>query len=83
MANTSTTKATKTSNDNVTSMDQSDIRRMAHNAGESVRNFITEKSEQAGEMRVKGEETVRAHPYKAVGAALVGGLLLGALLNRK
>jgi ElaB/YqjD/DUF883 family membrane-anchored ribosome-binding protein len=31
----------------------------------------------------KANETVRAHPYEAIGVAVVVGILVGALLNRK
>ena len=58
------------------------LRDIAQEAGSNVRSFFTETSEQAAELRKSTEEHITRHPFAAVGAAAVVGLLLGALLRR-
>lgn len=69
--------------DKVEIINRDELKRVAQDTGASVRQFISDKGTQADELRLRGEETVKSHPYKAIGAALVGGLLLGAILRSK
>lgn len=78
-----TTTKTQDPNDKTVHFDRQELSRIAQNTGENVRNFISEKTQQADELRVKGEDAVKAHPYKAIAAATLGGILLGAFLRRK
>lgn len=68
---------------NTLGFDRKELKKIAKNTGASIRSFINEKSHQADELRIKGEEAVKTHPYTAIAAATVGGILLGALLRRK
>ena len=44
---------------------------------------LDEVKEAAEEGLKEVDQVIRKHPYESVGAALVAGLLIGALLNRK
>lgn len=83
MTVTQTTKDTLNENDNEFSFDRKELRRLAKKTGRNIHSFISDKAHQADELREKGEQVVKTHPYQAVAAAAVGGLLLGALLRRK
>lgn len=61
---------------------KSTLRDIAHEAGNNVRSFLDEASSHASELRHTTEEKITRHPFAAVGAAAVVGLLLGALLRR-
>lgn len=61
---------------------RAELRDLAEHAGASTRRFIREKREQAGEAAHRYEDTVSAHPWKSTGIALLGGLLIGALMRR-
>lgn len=67
---------------NVIGIDRKELRKMARNAGKKTRRFISDKRDQAVELRDEAEERITANPFRAVGAALVSGLLFGALLRR-
>lgn len=67
---------------NVLGFSRGDIRDFAHRAGETVRHYVDDTSKQASDMRDKAKDGISAHPFRAVAAAVAGGLLLGALLRR-
>ncbi len=63
--------------------DTDDIKRMANKAGKSVRHFVDDNTKRATEAQENFEESVTSHPYKALLTAAIGGVLMGAFLNRK
>ena len=67
---------------NVIGLDRKELRRIARNAGKKTRRYLNDKRDQAVEIRDEAEERITAHPFRAVGAALVSGLVFGALLRR-
>ncbi len=68
---------------NVIGIDRSELKRMAHNAGENVRDFFSHKSEQAVAAKDACETAIVAHPFRSVLTAVAGGVLISALLRRK
>lgn len=68
---------------NVLGFSRSDIRDLAHRAGETVRHYVDDTSKQATEMRDKAKSSITSHPFRSVAAAVAGGLILGALMRRK
>lgn len=60
----------------------SDLRDFAERAGTNVREFLSNKSEQADKVRKSAEDTIVSHPIKSVVAAAVGGMILSAILRR-
>src|SRR5262249_40418103 len=68
--------------DNILHFDPRDLARMARRAGRDVREFLTEKRDQAEEAYESVEKQITGHPFQSVGVALVSGLLLG-LMARK
>ncbi|MEJ0009821.1 MAG: hypothetical protein WDN72_04425 [Alphaproteobacteria bacterium] len=58
------------------------LRIVARETGEKVQDYIAHKKEQAHDVRVKAESTIKARPFATTAAAFLGGLLLGRLLRR-
>ncbi|MES2905457.1 MAG: hypothetical protein V4691_00240 [Pseudomonadota bacterium] len=66
----------------VIGMNTQDVKDMAHEAGQNVRQFIDDTSKQAVDARDRLEERVVSNPLTSVAVAAVGGFILGALLRR-
>jgi ElaB/YqjD/DUF883 family membrane-anchored ribosome-binding protein len=58
------------------------LREVAKDTGNTVREFLSEKSEQAQVLKHQAEERIVNHPMQSVALAALGGLVLGALLRR-
>lgn len=67
---------------NVIGFDKKELRKMARDAGKKTRRFISEKKEQVSDLYNEAEDTIQTNPFRSVGAALVSGLLIGAILRR-
>lgn len=63
--------------------DRDDLKAMAESMGASVRKTIDDINGKAHDAAHRYEETVVAHPWKSTGAALLGGLIVGALIGRR
>lgn len=59
-----------------------EIREIAEQAGVSARRFLTSKKAQVRVAADKYEDTVSTHPWISTGAAVLGGMILGALMRR-
>lgn len=68
---------------NVIGFDGRELRKMARDAGKNARRYITKKQRQAEELRDEAEERITAHPFRSIGAAVLGGAILGALFARR
>lgn len=64
-------------------LNRSDLQNMARRAGRNARHFIDEKYDQMHQLKESAEERITTHPFVSIAAAVAGGLILGALLNRK
>ena len=64
-------------------MTKEEMARMAQNAGEGVRSFVSRKSEQLGNVKDSCEETIKSRPFASTAVAFAGGLLVASLLSRK
>lgn len=63
-------------------LDADEIRNMAKRAGNNVREFLHEKSEAAAKIRDEYEHRVAAHPYQAIAASALAGIVLGLLFRK-
>ena len=68
---------------NVIGFDSRELRKMARDAGKNARRYMTKKQRQAIELRDDAEEQIASHPFRAIGAALLGGAFIGALFARR
>ncbi len=68
---------------NIIGFDRKDLQKMARQAGKTIRGYVDEKTHQADELRQTCEETITTHPFKSVLTAVLGGVVLGAILGRK
>ncbi len=64
-------------------MTKEEMAKMAQNAGEGVRSFVSRKGEQFGEAKDSCEETIKNRPFASTAVAFAGGLLVASLLSRK
>lgn len=64
-------------------LNRSDLQDMARKAGRNARHFIDEKYEQMHHLRDNAEERITSHPFTSIAAAIAGGMIIGAILNRK
>lgn len=60
-----------------------EIAGLANKAGQSVRSFVGQKSEQFDQARDVCETKIKQRPFLSTAAAFAGGALLVALLKRK
>ncbi len=67
---------------NVIGFDKKELRKMARDAGKKTRRYISDKKEQATELYGEAEDTIQSNPFRSVGAALLSGVLIGAILRR-
>lgn len=63
-------------------LDADEIRNMAKRAGSNVREFLHEKSEKAARIRDDYEHRIAAHPYQAIAASALAGIVLGLLFRK-
>ena len=68
---------------NVIGFDPNDLKRMAHNAGQTVRSYLHDTTEQAAHLRDNTQARIVANPLKSVAIAAAAGLVLGALFKRR
>ncbi|MEJ0009803.1 MAG: hypothetical protein WDN72_04330 [Alphaproteobacteria bacterium] len=59
------------------------LRSVAHDAGERVQDFLSEKKDQAHDVRVSAERTIRSNPLVATAAAFAAGAVLARLFRRR
>jgi len=66
-----------------TMLTREEIAGLANKAGQSVRSFVGEKSQQIGQARDACESQIKQRPFLTTAAAFAGGALLVGLLKRK
>lgn len=59
------------------------LREVALDTGNTVRDFISERTEDATELKRHAEERIVNNPMQSVAIAALGGLVLGALFARR
>ena len=64
-------------------MTKEEMSRMAHNAGEGVRSFVSRKGEQFSDAKDSCEQTIQNRPFASTAVAFAGGILVASLLSRK
>lgn len=66
-----------------TMLTREEIAGLANKAGQSVRSFVGQKSEQFHQARDVCESKIKERPFLSTAAAFAGGALLVALMKRK
>lgn len=66
-----------------TMLTREEIAGLANKAGQSVRSFVGQKSEQLNQARDVCEGKIKERPFLSTAAAFAGGALLVALMKRK
>ncbi|MBN66676.1 MAG: hypothetical protein CMM94_03810 [Rickettsiales bacterium] len=59
------------------------LKGMAHNAGENLRSYVSDKRAQLDDVRATTEATIAKRPFASTAVAFGAGAVIAALLSRR